>query len=298
MLTVDELAALEQRVHVALERRDLSDLCVVGFGELSVALGARPGPDGSPTVVCKRMPPFRGEGFERYRRLVVSYIEALTARGVDITPTDVVGVTRSDEMTVGYLVQPMLDPSTIGAAVFRSASPETGHLLLQSIGSTVLAAIDDRVSLDAQVSNWSVTAHGVTMLDLGTPLMWDRSGSPLLDMQPFLPMLPLPVRRPMRSVMTALMDRWKEPEGVLLDVAANLMREGLEDWVEPAAAFWSQQLGCAVDIDAARAAYRQDQRLWPQLKRMQRIERRWRAMRGEHYDFFIHSTFGGQSTVW
>lgn len=149
MLTVDELAALEQRVHVALERRDLSDLCVVGFGELSVALGARPGPDGSPTVVC--------------------------------TPTDVVGVTRSDEMTVGYLVQPMLDPSTIGAAVFRAASPETGRLLLQSIGSTVLAAVDDRVSLDAQVDNWSVTAHGVTMLDLGTPPMWDRSGSPLLD---------------------------------------------------------------------------------------------------------------------
>lgn len=287
----EQLAELEEAVVVALECGDTRSLPVVGFGELSVALAL------GENRVAKRMPPFSSAEFDRYRSVVGDYCAQLEARGVDVVETDVFGVSRGDQ-TIGYLVQPRLEAASLGESLLRSvATPVVDHPVLCSIGEAVGRAVDERVSIDAQVTNWSLTPDGfgelrACLLDVGTPLMWDATGAPVLEIGPFLHMLPTPARRAMGSVMTSLMERWKDPEGVLVDALANLHREGLAAWVEPAATTWGRQLGVEFDLAVVEKAWTEDKRLWPLVTRLKRTERWWRRRRGEPYEFFIQTTFG------
>lgn len=291
----EELVGLEATVSRALKDRDARSLPIVGFGELSVALAL--GKD----RVAKRMPPFSHDEFDRYRHLIDSYCTELASRGVDVIETEVLGIPRGDQI-VGYLVQPRLGAATLGDALLRDAStnnavPSADHPVLVAMGQAVVDAVDHRVSLDGQVTNWGFSRREngqlhPQLLDVGTPMMWDVNGVPALDMSPFLAMIPAPTRPVMHVVMKRLMDRWKEPRGVLIDALANLYRDGMPEWAEPAAITWSSQLGEELDLDAAERAWREDQRLWPFITRLKRAERWLRQRREEPYEFFIQTTFG------
>ena len=241
------------------------------------------------------MPPFAADQFDLYQGLVGEYLTRLRERGVAVTPTEVQGVVRPDGRIQAYLLQPRLESSTLGDQLLTRAEPAEDHPLLLAIGEAVTAAVDATVSLDAQVTNWALTADGLELLDVGTPMMWAADGSPTMDMGPFLTMLPAVSRLPIRSVMTSLMERWKTPEGVLLDALANLYREGLVEWVEPAAAAWSSAAETSLDIAAAEKMWREDKRIWPFITRLKLGERRWRQFRGQEYDFFIQTTMGAPS---
>ncbi len=84
--TEAELRELEDTVVEALRLRDDSALNILGYGEVSVALGW---PTESPTFVCKRTPPFTKPQFTAYRNLVGEYIAGVEARGL------AAGTTRS-----------------------------------------------------------------------------------------------------------------------------------------------------------------------------------------------------------
>ncbi|MCP3909587.1 MAG: hypothetical protein GY713_01415 [Actinomycetia bacterium] len=87
------------------------------------------------------------------------------------------------------------------------------------------------------------------------------------DMDPFLVMIPAPLRAFVRRDMTKLVDRWRQPRRVALDLVANLYREGMDQWVEPA------------------------------LGALNRVERAWQTtVRRRPHDFFIHTTFGEDRT--
>lgn len=287
-----ELIDLESQVVEALARRDSSALSVVGFGEISVALGW---PTADPRYVCKRLPPFDSPDFARYESLIERYVTGLRGRGVSVVDTWVRAVPRG-EQRVAYLVQPMLAAETLGDRVLAATKPDAEHPFLSAVLDAV-ATVTDRLSLDAQVTNWSWDGDRSVLLDVGTPLMWDTTGRSELDIGPFLAMIPRPVRPLVRRDMTALLERWRTPRGVALDLIANLYREGHEPWVEPALAAANRRLGTSrnpLQAADARRLFDDDRKTWPRLKRLQVIQRAWRTrVRRRPYEFFIQSGFDG-----
>lgn len=288
-ITVDDLGRLEAEVAAALRRKDSSNLTVIGFGEISVGLGY---PAEDPTHVCKRMPPLTPTQFDRYRDLVDRYVTELREAGLSVVDTEVMAVPRDDKL-IAYLVQPLLPAESLGHRVLAEAQPDADHPFLVALADT-LALVSSSRSIDAQVTNWSWDGGRPTLLDVGTPFLWDRTGELQFDMTPYLPMIPAPLRRTVKRDLTTVVERWRRPRGVAVDVVANLYREGLEQWVPPTVTALNTILGAteAISADEGRAIYSEDLKTFPRLARLKRVERTWRTVvRRSQYDFFIQSTY-------
>lgn len=293
-MSADDLAALEADVTAALRRRDNSGLSILGFGEISVALGY---PRDRPRFACKRTPPFTRSQFEHYRSLVERYVSRLRAEGLSVVDTTVMAVDRDDKI-IAYLVQPLLDVETLGHRVLGRSEPDPEHPFLTALGRT-LDLVSNRLSIDAQITNWSWDGERLILLDVGTPFLWDRSGRYQFDMTPYLPMISAPLRNGAMRELTAMVDRWQDPRGVALDIVANLYREGLVQWVPAATEALNAAIGSpgSISTDEARAVYAEDLKTWPRLARLKRLERAWQTtVRRRHYDFFIQTTFGDDTT--
>jgi len=80
---------------------------------------------------------------------------------------------------------------------------------------------------------------------------------------------------------------------VLIDAVGGLLREELDEWVDPAISTWSRQLGSPISVAEAQANLKEDLRVLPLLTVAQRIQRAWVGLRRGHYDFFVQTTYGG-----
>lgn len=294
-LNAQDLEQLEASVVDAFHSRDHSQLTIIGFGELTVALGF---PSENPSYVCKRSGAMSNEQFDAYEELVTRYTSGLASRGLSVLDTKVIGLDREGDK-VAYLVQPLLDASTLGHNLLNNAEPDPEHPFLVALGERIALA-DDRISIDAQVTNWAFDGTDMTLIDVGTPFMWDAAGRYEMDMTPSLVMLPAPVRSYVRRDLNKMLGRWQSPDGVATDVVANLYREGLEDWAEPAAIALSAGVALAepIDLDHARKLYEADLKIWPQLVRLKKAQRVWQSrVRRKPYEFFIQSTYAPISDV-
>lgn len=289
-----DLKELDDLVVSALQRRDNSQLSILGFGEVSVALGF---PADAPRLVCKRTPPMPRQHFDDYQSLVDRYVAELRSAGLTVIDTTVQAVER-DGAVAGYLVQPLLPAATLGHNVLAAAEPDPDHEFLVALGQT-LEVVSDRLSIDAQVTNWSWDGSTLTLIDVGTPFMWDQSGALQLDLKPYTPMISAPLRGVVMKDLTKMIDRWRAPRGVAVDVVANLYREGLDVWVEPMITALNRRLGDGVTpvvADEARAIYDEDLKTWPRLNKLKKLERAWQTgVRRRPYDFFIQTTYGDDS---
>lgn len=282
---------LEQRVVEALGRRDASSLPIVGMGEVSVALGLTC--DGKEWV-AKRMARATPAQFAHHRQLIDDYIAQLTAVGIAVVDTCVVGLDDESGTVMAYVVQPRLDADSIGGAVLKAATPDPEHPLLAAIIGQ-LGAVTDRVSFDAQVTNYSWDGTTATLVDVGTPFMWDANGNSLLDMEPFRQMVPSLVWGPLRKELYAVIDRWKTPRNVGIDLVANLIREGLDGWIEPAiiALNASPHMGEPMSRVDAQAIFDEDLKTFPRVVRLQKLQRLWAThIRRNGYDFFVNTSYG------
>lgn len=283
-----ELHELEEVVVDALRTGDDSTLNVLGYGEVSVALGW---PIDTPTFVCKRTPPFTKTQFTGYRDLVSEYIAGVEARGLDVVDTTIVPLNRDDKV-ISYLVQPMLDSASLGHNVLRAAEPDADHPFLTALVKA-LEVVSPDLSIDAQVTNFSWDGSRLTLVDVGTPFLWDEAGKLRFDMKPFAQMLPAPTRSLAVRELTKLVTRWNDPRRVGIDIVANLYREGIPEWVDATVAALNQQLdGDPITANEAREFYEEDVKIWPLLKKLQAAERWWQtSVRRRPYDWFIYSSF-------
>ncbi len=284
-----DLVELEAAVAAALAGDDTSGLCVLGYGELSMALGW---PVDEPRFVCKRTPSFTPQQFDDYRAAVLDYIAQLRSNGVVVVDTTIMSITTSGRVQ-GYLVQPLLDPESLGHNLLAASTPSPDHPYLVALAE-VMGVVTPHLSIDAQVTNFAFDGTRLTLIDVGTPFLWNERGRLRFDLDPFVRMLPTPVRGLVAREMHKTVQRWRDPRGVAVDVAANLHREGMPEWIDPAIEAMNRRWEWPTPIAAAeaRAFYDEDRRIWPLLKRLQRVERRWQqSVRRRPYDFFIHSTF-------
>jgi hypothetical protein len=281
-----DLRALEDEVAAALATRDPDRLPLLGHGEISLVLGW---PPDDPAVACKRLPPFRdAAAFERYATVVRRYIDELRAAGVRVVDTDLHHLVRPDGRIVGFHVQPALPAHSLGTEVLRHGDASHGHPILAAVTDTVVRVTHPRLGVDAQLSNWAWLDGEPWQLDLTTPFLLDEHHRPEFDLTPFLAVLPAPVRPLVHREMVTLIRRWTTARGALLDMTANLLKEGLDLWVDPALAEVNARVAPPISRDEAARVYDGDRRLWPLLSRLERANRWWqRTVRRRPFEFLV-----------
>ena len=286
-ITDTELQVLERDVLTALTTGDASRLTLLGEGEISLVLAG--GEDRS--WACKRLPPFTdSESAERYAATIERYLGALTERGIDVVDTTVRSVAGDAGRTVLYCVQPILPPEVLGVAVARR-DPELGGGLLERIVDVVLGSVDERFGLDAQLSNWALVDDRPVYLDVTTPLLRDGEGATELDTDVFLASLPWLLRPAVRRfVVPGIIDRYHDPRVVVLDLAANLLRERLDHLVPVVVDAAGGRVVPTLDDGEILRDRRLDMVTWGALQAVRRVDRAWqRQVRRRAYPFLLPS---------
>jgi hypothetical protein len=286
MISDAELADLERSVAAALARGEAGDLAVLGRGEISVVLGW---PSDSPAWACKRLPPFAdAAAADRYAATLERYLAALAARGVTVVDTDVRRVAGGDGGVALYCVQPALPAGALAVRVARD-DREQGAGVIAGIVDAATTVVDAGVGLDAQLSNWAVVDGRLTYLDITTPMLRRPDGSSELDAELFLASLPWALRAPVRRfVLPGILERYHQPRTVVLDLAANLVKERLDHLIPVVLAASQGRLEPPLTEDEVRRDYRSDARMWAVLLSIRRADRWWqRRVRRRTYPFLL-----------
>jgi len=286
-LTADELATLEASFQQALRTGDASGLTVLGYGEIStvVALSTRSG-----RWACKRLPPFDGPGrVDAYREQFGLYLGRLAEAGVQVVESRLQTTPAEGGRTAVFCIQPILDADHLGdRALARMEEPEAVRWFERILQRT-LAVVDERTGFDAQISNWWFDGDEPVYLDVTTPLMRDEAGRDLLDVGLFLAQLPWLLRGVVRVFLVrGILDTYQNPRGVVVDLLANLVKEGLGHLVPPFLEVANPHLDRAVMAEEVHRYYRGDARTWELLQRLRRLDRWWqRTVRRRTYPFLL-----------
>jgi Family of unknown function (DUF6206) len=291
VITDGELFELEHTVERALNSGDLSELSLLGEGEITLVL--RGGTEGA--WACKRLPPFAtGDAAGRYAATIDRYVGELRRRGVDVLDTDVRRIAGAPiggrETTVVYCVQPVLPPRTQAVDV-ACDDPDGAPTLLADIVEVVLSTVDPTAGLDAQLSNWAVVDGRLTYFDVTTPLLRRPDGTTELDTEVFLASMPWALRPPVRRfVVPGIIERYHDPRTVALDLASNLLKEGLDELVPAVLTATEGRVAVPLTLEEVRSDRRSDARTWAALQAVRRVDRAWqRHIRRRSYPFLLPS---------
>ena len=286
LIGADALATLDAEVRRALASRDTSALSVLGYGEISTVLGW---PVDAPRVACKLLPPMTRAQLAAYRQVLSRYLDTLGANGVIVPRSEVHTVRRPDGVEVGYVVQPVLPGEALAPRRLAAAAPRPDHPLLLAVIDAVRRTVSDRVGLDAQLSNWALVDGTLWYLDVTTPMLRDAAGREQLDLEPVIGSVPAALRPAVRRfVAPDILARYYALRPALRDLAANLHKERLTDWI-PAVL---KAANAVVDepLTAAEVAddYHEDARTWALMQRLRRADRAWqRGARRRTYPFLL-----------
>lgn len=286
MITDGELAELERSVEEALATGDAGALRVLGRGEISVVLGW-PGDD--PRWACKRLPPFPDPPVaDRYAAVLARYVAALAERGVRVVGTDVRRVTGTGGRPVLYCVQSVLPANTLAVDAARR-DPQRAEEIVRRIVDTVLSTVDATVGLDAQLSNWATDGDDLVYFDVTTPMIRRADGTSDLDAGLFLASLPWVLRPAVRRfVVPGILDRYHDPRTVVVDLAANLIKERLEPLIGTVITAADERVVPPLTEAEVRRDYRGDARMWAALQHVRRADRWWhRQIRRRPYPFLL-----------
>jgi hypothetical protein len=98
-------------------------------------------------------------------------------------------------------------------------------------------------------------------------------------------LLQAPVKR---FVIPDVLERYHQPRTVVLDLAANLLKERLDQHIPTVLAAAGDRLEPPLLEDEVRADYRTDARTWAALQALRRADRFWqRRVRRRPYPFLL-----------
>lgn len=303
---LDQLERFEAGLDPAHPERSAMPPRILGYGEISTVLAI-----GDDPLAYKRMPMFRSEEeIEGYQRAFDLYISQLNAAGVEVAPSRLVRLQqRCGAQFVLYLVQRRLPPEAIANQIVRMATAEEAERLLTAVlGALISVAHFNRqqagrwaLGIDGQISNWSVVAwrgEGAPTLryfDITTPLI-RRQGEELLDAELFLRSAPSFLRWVLRRYfLQDVLDRYYDLRRVIIDLIANLYKEGRADliplWIAGANRFLAQAAPEAGAPPLQRseidAYYREDAFIWRFYLAARRIDRRLHRWTGRTYPYVL-----------
>ena len=287
LLDRDALLALETAIQEAFASGRDDHLRVLGYGEISSVI-AWDGMRGR--VACKRLPLFSDRArFSRYVACSDRYIARLQASGIDVVPTQVLGLDRPGGAVVGYCVQPVLAKDTLGPAVFARDSARA-RALWPRVLERIVACVSPALGLDGQLSNWAVTDDDeLRYLDVSTPMMRDADGREALDQDLFLASLPWALRGPVKRFMLGrILATYYDSRSIAVDFLSNLYKERLHHLLPELLASVRGRFQPEITEAELRRYYRNDARTWAFLQRLRHLDRRWQhAVRRRSYPFLL-----------
>ena len=287
----DSLAALESRVTRALRTGDDRALQVLGYGEISTTL-AFDTPDGP--RAGKRLPLFRSSRqLEAYEKAFERYLQRLLRVGVSPVSSRLHALPLPSGEQVVYCVQPILALPRLGPALLRSATVTEGEEIFTQLFDLIAGAVTGQLGLDAQLSNWALEEDRWVYIDVTTPLMRDDQGRELLDTAIFAASLPWALQRPVeRLLLGAILDKYYDLRGAVLDLLGNLIKERLTRWIPTFVALANKRLvplgARPLTLTCVRRYYAADARMWHLLQALRRADRLWqRRVRNRPYPFLL-----------
>ncbi len=293
---VDELTlvAAERAIADAIDRRDASDLTVLGFGEIAVAIGW---PTDSPTMVLKRTVVYRDRAdCERHMNAVADYVARLSERGAAVIPTTVHVLASGDGRYVGYAAQPVVPRPLLAETVLETDEPRADHPLLTAVREYTVEHVRPELSVDMQIPNFAWDGERLVLLDITTPIVFTADGELDFVLTPeIFALVPAPMRRfVLREAMRILHIYRSVPE-TLSFVVSLLYRIDQQRWAPAAVQNFAAELAEPLDLDAAEAEHRRLVKVLPFIARSCMAERWWATkVRRRPYDFFITDSFNGE----
>ena len=105
------------------------------------------------------------------------------------------------------------------------------------------------------------------------PLLFDAPGRLELDLGLFLAAYPWLLRAPIgRFVAPGVAAAYREPRHVIVDLAANLVKERLEGWIPAVLEAVETVVEPAITSEEVHRHYRSDARLWEAMLRLRRAD--------------------------
>jgi hypothetical protein len=283
----DDLLTLEAAVDRALATGDAAQLEVVGYGEITLVVRWTVG---GRQVACKRLPGLAGDAaFSAYRSCVASYIVRLAERGLVVPETTVAAVPRRDGSVTAYCVQPVLESTSLLPNRLQGAGQGEIRAVVAALVGRIAGCIDSRLGLDAQLSNWAWVDGGLRYLDISTPFERDDRGRESFDVELHLASVPWALRGAVRRfALGAILDKYYDRRGALLDLAGNLHKERLAQLVPAFLDAANRVVEPSIMTEEAERYYHGDARMWELLQRLRRADRWWqRTVRRRPYPFLL-----------
>lgn len=289
-----ELLALEETIRSAQRARSLDGLTVLGFGEVSIALGW---PVDEPRFVAKRLIPVDDAAdLDGPLGAIDEFVDGLRASGGKVLPHATRRVRRDDGRHVGYVVQPLVRRGELAETVLTSEPPEAFHPLLVAVRDFVVRCADDHLILDAQIPNFAWRDGEIWLLDITSPARFDADGQ--LD-YPNLPLanqlVPAPLRPALGKASADIFRLYRGHHGALTQVVVFLHRIGAEAWVEPAIATFNEALDEPIELNEVRARWERNVKEFPRVKKLLMVQRAWQEkVRRRPYEYLITDSFTGE----
>ncbi|MEN8234973.1 MAG: DUF6206 family protein [Actinomycetota bacterium] len=275
---------LERRVADALVTDDRTEIDVIGYGEISTVLRLTVD---EKSFACKRLPPFPEDSLHGYRDACIAYLDALIDRCVAI-PASTIEVATHGSSEIVYCIQPIEQRLVVDH--LHDAGPDEIADVAHRLVSVVAGVIDDRLGLDAQISNWAIRPDGsFAYIDVTTPLIRDAAGEEMLDTDLFLASLPA-LLRPLvrRFLLHEILSHYYDPRAALLDLVGNLKKERLEHTISVFLAATNEIVDPPITVKEIDRYYRLDALMWEVLQRLRRADRWWqRTVRRRGYPFLL-----------
>jgi hypothetical protein len=177
----------------------------------------------------------------------------------------------------------------LAVRVLERSDEAQATALFETILDRIVTAVAPQVGVDGQLSNWMVEGDDVLFLDVTTPMLKDEAGHDRLDTGLFLAAVPPPVRPLFRRfVVHQVIDKYHDPRGVVLDLIANLIKEGQERRIAPFLRCANRRLSKPLEEAEVRRYYESDARVWTVWQAMRRCDRLVRRrLLGQPYPFLL-----------
>lgn len=282
-----DLETLDSSLEHALRTGDVSQLALLGYGEISCVLQFS---RGDQAFACKRLPVFQNEtALAAYAAVFDEYLQILRSRGIAPTPSRLVTLHGPGEQRRVYCVQPKLDGAALLPQWMNVAEDEEVRRIFLEIVDQVDAVARGDVGIDGQISNWAVVNGQLSYLDVTTPLMRDAAGAERLDIDLFLASLPWALRFPVKKLMLReILDKYYIPRGIVLDLLGNLLKEKLERKIPLLLDVLGDRYSPLFTEKEIRSYYASDASTWALLQRLRKMDRAWQThIRRRTYPFLL-----------
>jgi len=269
---------LLRRFEAGLDPQDLKRSTIpaklIGFGEISAIFQI--GTDTS--LAYKRMPLFKTVSeAEKYADMYHDYCRRLILAGLTLPESSTHIVDLPNRPVVLYIAQAQLPGDRIANRLIQSLDIDEFPALLNKIlqpmarfwkyNRSVQPELE--LAIDGQISNWALVVSGSTetlyYIDTSTPFI-RKNGIEQLDPELLLQAAPSFLRWLVRWLFVDdVMTRYYDPRQVLIDLAANLIKEQRRDLVAPAVDLINDHLPddlAPVTVKDVDHYYREDKLIW------------------------------------